>query len=207
MKSKRPVVGLSGGIGSGKSAVARILAELGAAVINSDDLNRQELEEQEVRDTLASWWGPDVLGPDGRIDRAAVARIVFADETQRHRLEGLMHPRIERRRAALTAQYELDPRIRLIVIDAPLLYEAGLDRQCDAVIFVDAPRELRLARVRETRGWTDAELNRREKFQQPLEMKRARANYTCTNNSNLDDLRRQVESIFSRIVASSELIV
>ncbi len=207
MKSKRPVVGLSGGIGSGKSAVAGILAELGAAVINSDELNRQELEEQEVRDALASWWGPGVLGPDGRIDRSAVARIVFADEAQRHRLEGLMHPRIEKRRAALTARYELDPRIRMIVIDAPLLYEAGLDRQCDAVIFVDAPRELRLARVRETRGWSDAELERREKNQQPLEMKRARANYTCTNNSDLDDLRRQVESIFSRIVASSELIV
>jgi len=205
--SKTPVVGLSGGIGSGKSAVAQMLADLGAAVINSDDLNQQELEEQEVKDTLVSWWGPGVLGPDGRISRSAVAEIVFADDAQRRRLEGLMHPRIERRRAALTAQYELDPRIPVIVIDAPLLYEAGLDRQCDAVIFVDAPRDVRLARVRERRGWTDAELERREKFQQPLEMKRALANYTCTNNSDLNALRRQVESIFSRIVASSKLIV
>lgn len=91
----------------------------------------------------------------------------------------------------------------MIVLDSPLLYESDLDLTCDAVIFVDTPLEDRIARAIETRQWPDGELQRREKLHQPLDMKRARADYICKNNSNLADLRLQVERIHDQIVSES----
>ncbi len=203
MPPSKPVVGLAGGIGSGKSEVGRILASLGAAVISSDQLNRQELENTEVKDTLARWWGPRVLADDGSVDRAVVSEIIFADETQKSRLEALTHPRIAQRRQRLMEQYSHDSGVPLIVIDSPLLFETHLDRLCDRIIFVESDRAIRLERVRASRGWSADELDRREKMQQPLEFKRARADHVCTNNSDVGALRQQVKAIFSRIVSGT----
>lgn len=203
MSHSKPVVGLAGGIGSGKSEVGRVLASLGAAIISSDHLNRQELENADVKATLVQWWGPRVLGPDGCVDRSAVSEIVFNDATQKSRLESLTHPRIAQRRQRLMEQYLRDPGVPLIVIDSPLLFETQLDRLCDQIIFVESDRVLRLERVRRSRGWTADELDRREKMQRPLEFKRARADHICINNSDMGALRRQVEAIFSRIVSGT----
>lgn len=194
-------MGLAGGVGSGKSCVAEILSELGAGVIDSDALSHQEINHPEVKDVLCRWWGSEVLSPDGGVNRHRVGAIVFADPVQRHKLEALLHPRIAVRRMDMTAAYEKNPRIRMIVLDSPLLYETDLDLLCDAVIFVDAPQEARVARTEATRGWPEGELLRREKLQQPLDMKRARADYICENKSSLSDLRRQVERIFAQIVS------
>lgn len=203
MPPSKPVVGLAGGIGAGKSEVGQILAALGAAIISSDQLNRQELENNEVKQVLVRWWGPRVLSSDGSVDRKVVSEIVFADETQKSRLEALTHPRIAQRRQRLMEQYSQDSAIPLIVIDSPLLFETHLDRLCDRIIFVDADRAVRLERVRTTRGWSADELDRREKMQQPLEFKRARADHICTNNSDVGALRQQVKAIFSRIVSGT----
>lgn len=199
----KPLVGLAGGVGSGKSSVAQILSELGAGVIDSDELSHQEINHPEVKETLSRWWGPGVLAPDGTIDRRKIGTIVFNDPVQRHKLEALLHPRIAVRRADQIAVYERQPRIKMIVLDSPLLYETDLDLLCDAVIFVDAPIEQRIARSEKARNWPEGELRRREKLQQPLDMKRARADYTCENNSTLSDLRKQVERIFTQILAES----
>lgn len=203
MPPTKPIVGLAGGIGAGKSEVSQILASMGAAIISSDHLNRQELENNEVKEILVQWWGPRILASDGSINRAAVSEIVFADETQKSRLEALTHPRIAQRRQRLMEQYAEDPSAPLIVIDSPLLFETHLDRLCDQIIFVEADRAIRLERVRANRGWSAEELDRREKMQQPLEFKRARADHICTNNSDVGALRHQVKAIFSRIVSGT----
>ena len=113
-----------------------------------------------------------MLRPDGRVNRKAVAEIIFRDATQRQRLEALVHPLLRAGRAGLR---ERAKGAKAVVIDAPLLFEAGVDAECDTVIYVDSPREQRLARVRATRGWDEPELERREASQLPLEQKRRRS--------------------------------
>lgn len=199
-------MGLAGGVGSGKTSVAQILCELGAGVIDSDALSHQEINDQEVKEILCRWWGKGILSPDGSVNRQKVGTIVFNDRVQRHKLEALLHPRIAVRRADQIAAYEKQPRIRMIVLDSPLLYESDLDLICDAVIFVDAPVERRVERSEKARNWPEGEVLRREKLQQPLDMKRARADYTCVNNSTLSDLREQVERIYAQIVSEPGIL-
>lgn len=197
----RPVViGLVGGIGSGKSTVARLLEEFGAAVSDSDGEAKNLLRDGDVRDLLAKRWGPGVLDAHGDVDRAAVARIVFGDSAERAYLESVIHPRLHARRKAALAEAAARG-VRAFVIDAPLLFEAGVDRECDTVIFVDAPADQRLARVRATRGWPAEELSRREAAQLPLDEKRRRSGYTVANSGSESDLRRNVRSVLDTILA------
>ncbi len=186
-------------MGSGKSTVASILAGLGCVVADADALARLALQEPHIRDTIAGWWGPGVLDASGGIDRKAVARIVFDRPEELKRLESLVHPWIRQRQRELFAAAPREAKA--LVIDAPLLFEAGLDRECDAVIFVEADREARLARVSATRGWTAAELDRREGSQLPLDEKRMRADYTVVNDGDLDGLTDQVRRILEQLIA------
>ncbi|MHC4142010.1 MAG: dephospho-CoA kinase [Planctomycetota bacterium] len=179
----KPVIGLAGGIGSGKSAVAAILAELGCVVCNSDDLGRQALCDPAIRAELVGWWGRDILDEAGEVNRAAIAAIVFNRPEELRRLESLVHPWIETRRKALFTMAPAD--VCALVIDAPLLFEAGLDAECDAVIYVDADRGTRLARLAEGRSWDELELDKREDSQLPLDEKRARSDYVVSNNGDL----------------------
>ncbi len=204
MARRIPVVGLAGGIGAGKSEVARILESMGAAIIDSDAINRQELERPEVRETLVRWWGPQILRPDGSVDRGRVADIVFADRAEKSRLEALMHPRIAIRREELMTAYRREGSVRLILLNAPLLFEAGLDGLCDAILFVDAPTEIRAARTTAQRGWGRAEFDRREKMQWPLDLKKARSDYICNNSSDVTELRQHVASLLARLLSDVE---
>lgn len=197
----KPVIGLAGGIGAGKSTVARLFEELGAAVIDSDRLHHEQLADPDVRAVLRCWWGDGVFAPSGEVDRRRLAAIVFNDPEALARLEGLTYPRIDRRRAELLEELERDPRARVVVLDSPKLIEAGVDRMCDAVVFVEADRATRLGRVAERRGWDDAELARRERWQAPLEHKRARADYVVVNHSTIDELRREVERVLNSVLA------
>jgi dephospho-CoA kinase len=203
IRNRKPIVGLAGGIGSGKTTVAKILTELGAVVIDSDALAHLEINSREVKAALRQWWGDSVIAADGGVDRQKVASIVFRDSAQRHRLEALLHPRIAVRRAQMMADLEKDPRVKMIVLDSPLLYETDLDLLCDAIIFVDAREDQRHARTQSSRNWTPEDVRRREKAQQPLDIKRTRADYTCDNNSTLAILREQVERVFSQIVSEA----
>ncbi len=202
-RCKKPIVGLAGGIGAGKTTVAKMLGELGAGVIESDALGRLEINSREVKKVLRRWWGGDVLTADGSVDRKKVAAIVFRDPAQRHRLEALLHPRIAVRRADMMTEFEKQPRIIIVVLDSPLLYETDLDLMCDAVIFVDARPDVRLPRSEKAYRWTKEEIGQREKTQQPLDMKRARADHICDNNSTLAALRTQLERVFSQIVSEA----
>ena len=194
----KPIIGLAGGIGSGKSMVAGVLVELGAGLIDSDTIGRALLGEPAVADTLRGWWGDSILDVEGRIDRKRVGDIVFNDPAQRVRLERLLHPRIEREREVLIERFRADPGTCAIVLDSPLLFETGLHRRCDTVWFVEADREVRARRVAASRRWAPEELERREKLQKSLDFKQAKADDNIVNNSSIDDLRPQVARLLSR---------
>jgi dephospho-CoA kinase len=192
-----PSLGIAGGVGSGKSSVAAILAELGCVVCDSDGLARESFSDPAVRDEIISWWGSGVVDESGGIDRAEVARIVFSRPDQRQRLESLVHPWIETRRRKLFEQ--APPDTRALVIDAPLLFEAGLDAECDAVIFVETDPARRLARLTKSRGWDEAQWKKREESQLSLDDKRARSDYVVINNGDLDTLTEQVRRILNEL--------
>ena len=185
------VIGLAGGIGAGKSRVAAVLGSMGYLIVDADRDAKAALDLPDVRDQLVRWWGRGVLNAEGRINRAAVAEIVFADPTQRTRLEELVHPIIKAKRADLIARAATEGRAG-VVIDAPLLFEAESDKECDVVFFVDAPPEVRWERVK-SRGWSRAELERREKAQLPLEEKRRRADIVVDNGGDSSAMEAGVQ--------------
>lgn len=192
------VIGLAGGIGSGKSTIAKILGELGFLVIDSDQLARAALDRPEVRATLITWWGPGVVISDGKVDRAKIAAIVFNKPEERARLEALVHPLVKHGREQVVERASAEGRVG-VVVDAPLLFEAGSDKEVDRVLFVETPREMRLARVKQTRGWDEAELARREAAQWPIEKKRGRSHAVVHNDialhtpADYERLRARVE--------------
>src|SRR5579862_256784 len=169
MFANKPVIGLLGGIGSGKSFIAQCFAELGCMVIDSDAQVRMVYEEPEVVDTLRQWWGPEVADGNGKVNRAFIARQIFENETERKKLENLVHPKVNAAREREMAQGANDPRIVAFVWDTPLLLEAGLAPQCDVLVFVDAPASTRQVRVMESRGWNAGEMTGRENLQSPLD--------------------------------------
>jgi len=195
----KPIIGLVGGIGSGKTFVASLFAQLGAKVISSDEHVHQAYHDPAIKAVLRQWWGPTVFDAAGEIDRSAVAREVFDRPEERKRLEALIHPLVAEERDRIMAQTAPDPRIKAFIWDVPLLMETGLDRQCDAIVFVDAPIELRRERVRQSRGWNEQEIEKREKFQLPLDKKRQAAHHIVVNNADAAAVRRQVSQVFSRI--------
>lgn len=192
------VIGIAGGIGAGKSAAAQALESLGCVVADADALARQALDAPAVRDQLVDWWGPRVLDDAGAVDRGAIAAIVFEEEDALERLEGLVHPEVERGRQAI---FDAAPEhARAMVIDAPLLYEVGLDEVCDVVVFIDAPRSIRLERVAQSRGWDARELDRREVRQLALDTKRSQADHVLVNEEGPDALKAALAALLERLL-------
>lgn len=197
----KPIIGIAGGIGSGKSFVAKLFGELGCLVISSDDQVRDAYREPRVLQTLREWWGPDVVTAAGEVDRKAIARRIFEDSAERQRLENLLHPLVNAARDRVMQEHAKDAQVLAFIWDTPLLIEVGWHRQCDALVFVDTPRELRLQRLRQARGWTEAELDSREKSQMPLDKKREISDYVISNTAGADEVRDQVREVLSRILA------
>lgn len=195
-------IGLVGGVASGKSAVANALARRGAVVFNADTIAHGVIDEPAIRERLASRWGSGVFNSDGSVNRKAVAARVFADTpaglAERRFLEEVLHPRVRQRIETVASQ--LAPDTPAIVIDAPLLVEVGWHEQCDAVIFVDVPRAVRLARAVASRGWSAEEFSRREAAQMPIEDKRRFCTHVVDNSGSLAELDAQVERLWSEAV-------
>jgi len=197
---RKPIIGLVGAPGAGKSLVAKQLAELGCAVIDADALAREALQSDAVREQLLAWWGDAVLDSEGRVDRQAVGRIVFNDKAALGRLESLTHPAVRERRRRLREQLQAAPSVVAIVEDSPLLLEKGPADECDVLVFVDAPRDVRLARLRASRGWDEAELAGREKNQWPLDKKREKADYVVSNHAGSGETLAQTRRVLSQIL-------
>lgn len=197
------VIGVVGGVASGKSTVAGILEELGARRLDADRLAHQALRDPVVRAAVLERWGEEVIDDQGQIDRPAVAAHVFGDSTAaadaRRFLEQLIHPIVRRdaEQAILEANQQSIPAV---VIDAPLLLEAGWGPICDEILFVDAPREIRLRRAAE-RGWTDQEFNSREQAQLPIEEKQSAATKVF-ENLPLGELTKAVKDWWQSAVAA-----
>jgi dephospho-CoA kinase len=150
-----------------------------------------------------------VIGPNGELDRGVIARKVFDHPDERRKLESLIHPIVNVLRDRLMNAAGSDPRIKAFVWDTPLLFETGLNAKCDAIVFVEAPREVRLNRLAK-RGWDEAELQKRENLQMPLDKKRETSDYVITNTAddpesgpNAEVASGQVREVLSRILAGS----
>lgn len=198
----KPIIGIAGGIGSGKSFVASVFRDLGCGIIDADVQARQVLESPDAQKEIRQHFGDQVFLPDGNIDRKSLAQQIFNNPQKRKILEGITHPRIAQMRRTDTDRMFKDPAIQAIIWDAPLLFEVGLDQDCDAVIFVDAPFEVRLQRVQK-RGWTPEELQKREKSQIPLDKKRKLADYIVNNGDDSEACRHRIQQVFSQIIELS----
>lgn len=199
MFAGRPIIGIAGGIGAGKSFIADLFGELGCHVLRSDDHAHAAYKREDVQQALRAWWGPAVFAADGSVNRRAVGEIVFNNPVERARLEGLIHPIVNAARSEEMTRLAGDPRVVAWVWDVPLLFETGLNRQCDSVVFVEASEATRLARVRR-RGWDEAELKNREKSQLPLDKKRSISDDLISNDDGIDVAREQVRHVLSRIL-------
>jgi dephospho-CoA kinase len=194
-KKEKPVVGLLGGIGSGKSQVAAAFARQGARIIAGDQLGQAALRDPDIRARVVSRWGQGILDEGGEIDRCHLAAIVFADPVQRRALEAITHPWIRQRIHEQVKEARKDPRVTLVILDAAVMLEAGWNEVCDRLVFIDAPREVRLARVAQQRGWSEKEVEAREQAQLPLTEKAVRADHVFDNSASLEHLNRQVNDL------------
>ena len=181
--SHKPTIGVVGGIGSGKSAVARAMAAFGGHLIDADQLGHEALRLREVQRRVRERWGDGIFKPSGEVDRRRLGQIVFANPAELKALESLVFPHIERRiHEEIDAAARLDS-IRFVVLDAAILLEAGWHAVCDKVVFVDAPPEVRMERLRQRSGWTPDEVEARERAQMPAHDKRRRADAVIDNTA------------------------
>lgn len=198
-------IGLTGGIGSGKSTVAKMLVECGAVLIDADAISRQLMEPgQAVLAETVRTFGEGILTPTGELDRAALASLVFADESARARLNAIVHPavRAEAARQREVAVQKLGEGT-VIVEDIPLLAETGQAADFDAVIVVEAQHGERLRRLVEVRGMSEADACACIAAQASDEQRRAIATWVIDNSGSLERTAAQVREVFTKITAGS----
>jgi dephospho-CoA kinase len=189
------VLGLTGGIGSGKSQVAQMFRDLGAEVIDADQLAREVVEPgQPALQEIASTFGQEVLLPDGRLDRVALARIIFSNPAARGKLNAITHPPIRERMEAEVAARQSRPG--LLILDIPLLYENDRMRAVEKVIVVWVDADTQADRLRRRDRLGPEEARQRIAAQMPLDTKRDRADLVIDNSGALEDTRRQVDAIY-----------
>lgn len=200
------VIGVVGGIGSGKSSVVRWVAQrYPVAVLDADAIGHDVLLSTEIKQQLLQRFGEEILTPAGEIDRKALARRVFGDAPQflaaRRQLERIVHPEIRRRIQSGVYSAGGQPQSGVVLLDAAILLEAGWRDLCRWVVLIDCPREVRLARVLEHRGWSAEELDRRERSQWPLAEKRRLCDVIIDNSGELAVAGEQLAGVVRRCLA------
>jgi dephospho-CoA kinase len=196
-------IGLVGGVASGKSLVARQFARLGAGLLDADRAAHEVLRLPPIEAVVAARWGKGIFGPDGHVDRAGLARIVFAPPPdgprQREYLEQLIHPEVHRM-LLRQADEMAAAGVQVAVLDVPLLLEAGWAAQCEPLLYVDVPRPMRLARAVE-RGWSEEQFAAREDAQESLDYKRRAASLIVDNSGSPEQTLAQVQRIWRGLVS------
>jgi dephospho-CoA kinase len=195
----KPVIGILGGIGSGKSTVAAEFAKLGCKVINADKIAHELLGDPAVKEKIIGFLGGGVLNSTGEIDHKKLAEVVFADAEKLSLLNGIIHPHVLRKTEELLEKYRHQNQVKAIVLDMPLLVEVGWDKRCNKLIFVNCEKKLRLKRAKKL-GFDENQVKIRENFQISLDNKARVADNTIDNNSDFSVLTRQVKDIFSCVV-------
>ena len=194
------LVGLTGGVATGKSTVTKMFKQCGAVVIDADELARDV-----VKPGKAAWreivktFGKTALNPDRTLDRRTLGAIVFNDRSKLRRLERIIHPRVEREQARLTRQAARKDPNAVVIYDVPLLFEAGVDKRVDTIIVVTADRETQIARLKKRNGLSRAEAIRRIRSQMPLAKKIQQADHVLQGTLPRPSLRRQVGQLFQHL--------
>ena len=195
------VIALTGGVGSGKSTVAGMLRELGATVIDADEAARAVVEPGgEGFHRVVEAFGDRFVRDDGRLDRQALAKLVFADDEALRRLNEITHPLVREWMAARQAEAE-ERGERWAVLDIPLLFENGLEDAFRTILLAWAPPMTQVRRLVEGRGFAEADARARVAAQLPIDQKRARATYVIDNSGSLDETRRQIEQAWREITS------
>ena len=195
----KPIIGIVGGIASGKSTVAREFAKLGCKVIDADAIVHELLDIEAIREDITAFFGGEILDSTGKIDRNKLADIVFADADKLSVLNGVLHPHVLEYAERKIEQYDRQDQIKAIVLDMPLLVEVGWAERCDRLIYVDCSQKIRGERVKKA-GLDKNQLKIRENFQISLDKKAHLTDNTIENNSDFSTLVRQVADIFSDIM-------
>ncbi|RPI64669.1 MAG: dephospho-CoA kinase [Planctomycetaceae bacterium] len=203
--SGKPVIGIVGGVGAGKSTVAAQFASLGCAVIDADAIGHDLLAQPDVQRELVALWGPGVIASDGSVDRAAVAKLAFASPESVAALNAIMHWRIRRRIEEGIAAGNADANVRAIVLDAAIMIEAGWDDLCTHLVFVSAGEAERQRRVADGRGWDRLAWQSREKSQFSLDTKRKRCYFSIDNDASIFCLSEQVREILTKVIHENDL--
>ncbi|HHT9136534.1 MAG TPA: dephospho-CoA kinase [Candidatus Wunengus sp. YC60] len=193
MNRQPKVIGITGGISSGKSTIGRMLASLGSEYIDADEMCHRLFLAQELKNKIVERFGNTVQDSYGKIDRSRLAEIVFQDKTCLDDLCNILHPVVIERIKSKITEIEKQGRRKAIVIDAALLEESDLSSICDFIIFVNTGRDHRLERSITGRHWKGEELDKRERFQMALEDKKRKADYIIDNNFTVDNTFRQVK--------------
>lgn len=196
------ILGILGGIGSGKSTVTKMFAALGAQTLDADAIAHERIQQKEVKSTLLQWWGDEVLDAEGKVDRKKVAEKVFSDAAELVRLNSLIHPEVRRRIEEFIGKFKAEngDRKELLVLDVPLLASSTLRDFCDEIAFVNSDESLRQSRVK-LRGWSNQDLEQREASQVPENDKKNLAGFIINNSGSLDETRQQVENLYQDLVS------
>ena len=195
------LVGLTGGVATGKSTVAKMFKQCGAAVINADLLARQVVEPgKPAWRAIVKLVGKTVLNQDRSLDRHALGSIVFHNRTKRRQLERIIHPRVAREQQRLVRRIAKGKPRAVVIYEVPLLFEAGVDKRVDKIIVVTADRETQIARLKKRNGLSRAEAIRRISSQMPLAKKVQRADHVLNGTLPRPSLRRQASQLFQRLL-------
>ena len=197
----KPIIGIIGGIGSGKSTVAAEFGKLGCKVIDADRIAHELLEKKTVKGKILKYFGPEILNTKGKIDRRKLAGIVFADAGKLASLNRVIHPLVFEKTDKLIEKYKSQKKVKAVVLDMPLLVEVGWEKRCDELIFIDCKQKIRAKRA-EKMGFNKNQLKIRENFQISLDKKAKLTDNIIQNNSGFSALVRQVADIFSYIVGN-----
>lgn len=197
---KKPIIGILGGIGSGKSTVAAEFAKLGCKVIDADKIAHELLEREAVKKKIISAFGKGILDSAGKVDHKKLADVVFTDADKLSQLNNIVHPLVLAGAEQLIERYNRQNQVKAIVLDMPLLVEVGWAKRCDRLIFVDCKPQLRADRAKKMGIFNKNQLRIRENLQISVDSKAGLADNIIENNFSFSALARQVADIFSYVV-------
>ncbi len=195
------IIGLTGGIASGKSTVAKMLVEKGAHLLDADRLAREAVEpDQPAWKEIVAWLGEDILLPDRNINRVKLANLVFNDRRMLDKLNKIVHPWVGRRFVELAQELREKEPDAVIIYDIPLLIEAGMQKMVDLILLVYAPREVQLLRLQQRDGLSRADAEKRIRAQKPLEEKKRYAGAIIDNSKTMAETARQVDQFWDKFM-------
>ena len=194
------LVGLTGGVATGKTTVAKMFKQCGAAVIDADQLAHDVVKPgKPAWREIVKTFGKTILNPDRTLNRRELGAIVFGNRTKLHQLERIIHPHVAREQARLTKQATKKDPHAVVIYDVPLLFEAGIDKRVDRTIVVTADRDTQIARLKKRNGFSRAEAIRRIRSQMPLAKKIQRADHVLNGTFPRSSLRKQVGQLFNSL--------